>query len=117
MKTCSNCKQSKPVTLFYVHNDYKDGHHSECKKCIKSRISEKRSADEAPKKTVKAKRKPGQSQVFTIIPRQSPSRQTVLTEDDKRLIQKRKDREQREIDKLEAESTTDYLMGMWDDIA
>lgn len=34
VKTCSKCKQSKPITEFYKRPDRKNGHQSQCKSCF-----------------------------------------------------------------------------------
>jgi predicted DNA-binding transcriptional regulator AlpA len=39
MKTCSTCKQSKPLSDFYRASAYKDGHAYECKACRKVYLS------------------------------------------------------------------------------
>jgi hypothetical protein len=33
MKTCFRCKEAKPFTLFFRHNQTQDGYHSWCKVC------------------------------------------------------------------------------------
>lgn len=35
IKTCFRCKESKPVDLFFKHNQTSDGYHSWCKGCCK----------------------------------------------------------------------------------
>jgi len=33
MKTCFKCKESKPIALYFKHNQTPDGYHSWCKNC------------------------------------------------------------------------------------
>ena len=35
MKTCFCCKETRPITEFFKHNQTQDGYHSWCKKCCK----------------------------------------------------------------------------------
>jgi ribosomal protein S27AE len=42
MKTCSECKQDKTLSEFYVHKAMLDGYLNKCKECVKSRIKKHR---------------------------------------------------------------------------
>ena len=35
MKTCFRCKETRPTTEFFKHNQTQDGYHSWCKKCCR----------------------------------------------------------------------------------
>lgn len=47
MKTCSKCKQTKPVTEFYRKQDSRDGRAPYCRECVKRAASEYLKADRA----------------------------------------------------------------------
>ena len=36
-KTCKTCKKTKPLSEFYALQNARDGHHQECKECLRRR--------------------------------------------------------------------------------
>ena len=53
-KYCRKCNMIKPVTDFYIHKDFKNGYHPNCKSCIKIKnkkiYSNRKFGDEIVKK-------------------------------------------------------------------
>lgn len=41
-KTCLDCSESKPITMFYKHEGMSDGYLNKCKACVKSRVGKHR---------------------------------------------------------------------------
>lgn len=39
MKTCTRCDTTKPISDFYKRKDSKDGHHWQCKQCIRDQVN------------------------------------------------------------------------------
>jgi hypothetical protein len=47
MKTCTACQQSKALADFYRHPKIADGHLSQCKACVKTRVRQHRRLNES----------------------------------------------------------------------
>jgi hypothetical protein len=52
MKTCTKCKESKPLSSFYRHNTHKSGYRYECKSCSRI-VNVNYCADEGNKKKLR----------------------------------------------------------------